>query len=202
MITQIMQMLADPKLIIPHMLGGLRRLMVRKISKDGKIFYQYKGEFYPEYLNQGNAQSFISEKALAYCDGTGIDVGADRWPLAGAIPILNKATQNAYKLDNFQDGSLDYIFSSHCLEHLGNWQDALALWIRKLRKGGIIFLYLPHESMKLWHRGGPWIGGHHKWRPTYQILIPFLQRHGVEILEFNPFRDEYWSFHIVGKKSA
>ncbi|MGH7802699.1 MAG: hypothetical protein ACREOW_19080 [Thermodesulfobacteriota bacterium] len=28
------------------------------------------------------------------------------------------------------------------------------------------------------------------------------QKHGVEILEFNPFRDEYWSFHIVGKKSA
>jgi SAM-dependent methyltransferase len=164
------------------------------------VFHQYRGDIYPDYLNHGNAKSHISELATQWCRGSGIDIGADRWPLEGSTPIQNEADLNAYKLDAFADGSLDYVFSSHCLEHLQDWRAALQLWISKLKQGGILFLYLPHESMKLWHPCGPWVHSDHKWKPTLRVLIPFLQANGIEVVKSKDGPDSYWSFHIIGKR--
>jgi SAM-dependent methyltransferase len=46
----------------------------------------------------------------------------------------------------FEAGSLDYIWSSHTLEHLWSWQLALEEWVRVLRPGGVLGLYLPHAD--------------------------------------------------------
>lgn len=194
----------NPGKILPHVISSLKRrfqkLQVKIVQKKGEVFYRYKGVLYPEYLFQGNAISFILEKVQKYCQGRGIDVGAGKWPLRGATPIENEEFQNAYKLDNFSDGSLDYVFSSHCLEHPKNWQDALALWLRKLKTNGILFLYLPHESMRLWNPGSPLVFDGHKWIPTFEIINSFLKDNGMEIIEYNPGRDAYWSFHMVARK--
>jgi predicted SAM-dependent methyltransferase len=48
---------------------------------------------------------------------------------------------------------VDYIFSSHCLEHLPHWVDALDHWSSRLKSGGTLFLYLPHRSQEYWK---PW----------------------------------------------
>ncbi|MHC4657758.1 MAG: methyltransferase domain-containing protein [Planctomycetota bacterium] len=178
----------------------LRGKQEKEIEKNDEIFYSFKGELYPAYLNKGNAVAFIVDKAKPYCRGKGIDVGAGHWPLPGAIPIQNEEHQNAYKLGNFADSSLDFVFSSHCLEHLDKWQDALKLWIGKLRVKGILFLYLPHKSMRLWKPGGPWVGSNHKWIPSYQVINQFLIGHGMEILEYNPEKDAFWSFHIIAER--
>ena len=201
MFARLRRALCHPGHIGRSLMYRIRRLGLRQVEKEGRLFHQYRGELYPDYLNHGNARQFIAETALPYCQGKGIDVGADRWPLAGTIPIRNEPDVNAYKLDCFEDGSLDFVFSSHCLEHLEKWQDALCLWIRKLKPGGVLFLYLPHESMKLWNPGGPWVGYLHKWKPRHEILIPFLKDHGLEIIDFNPGRDHYWSFHVVGRRT-
>lgn len=169
-------------------------------KKKGEVFYEYKGEFYPGYLNKGNAAWFVLAKAKKYCQGRGIDVGSDKWPFPGATPIKNEEHQNAYKLDGFQDGSLDYVFSSHCLEHLEKWQNALLLWIEKLKTGGTLFLYLPHKSMRFWNPGGAWVRDTHKWIPDCETVTGFLKDNGMEIIECNPERDIYWSFHIAAKK--
>ena len=51
---------------------------------------------------------------------------------------------------NLPDMVVDYIFSSHCLEHLSNWVEALDYWTTRIKKGGTLFLYLPHRSQKYW----------------------------------------------------
>ena len=163
------------------------------------FFYEYEDELYPEYLNTGNAMSFILKKAQEFCKGEGLDIGASSWPFPGAIPIQEEEGLNAYKLDRFRDESFDYIFSSHCLEHLEAWQEALGIWLKKIKIGGVLFLYLPHKSMKLWRPTAPF-GGHHKWVPRHEILNKFLARNGCEILDFNAERDDYWSFYIAAKK--
>ena len=183
-----------------HLLGILRRLKLQRVVKNGEIYYKYEEKLYPEYLTQGNAKMFIEDVTKKYCTGKGIDIGASQWPLEGAISIENEKHQNAYKLDNFEDDTLDFVFSSHCLEHLERWQIALSLWIRKIRYGGILFLYLPHQSMELWHPGGPWVGGFHKWIPSYEIISQFLVKNGMDIIEYEPNKDKYWSFHIVARK--
>ena len=200
MLEKIKKGIRHPEKIIPFIAYRIRRLFVKKLEIDGKLYYKYKGEMYPDYLSYGNACQFIAEKALTYCKGKGIDVGADIWPLPGAIPIQDAPDTNAYNLNIFEDSSLDYVFSSHCLEHLDRWQEALSLWITKLKLDGILFLYLPHESMKLWNPWGPWVGGGHKWQPTIEVLLPFLQEHGMKIIEYNSGHDTYWSFHIVCKR--
>jgi SAM-dependent methyltransferase len=160
----------------------------------------YLGDFYPDYLAHGNAAQFIRKKASEYCHGKGLDIGGGKWPLEGAILVDDNENMNAYNLSNFVDNSLDYVFSSHCLEHLTRWEEALTLWIRKIKAGGILFLYLPHESMKMWSPGGPWVREHHVWAPTVNSLIPVIERNGMRILDYNPGRDDAWSFHIVAEK--
>jgi SAM-dependent methyltransferase len=198
--SKIKRAIGNSEQILPFLFTFLKQIQVKRIEKDGKVFFKYKGEIYPDYLNKGNSVSFIFDKAKGYCQGKGIDVGAGSGPLPGSIPIENEEEQNAYKLDKFLDGSLDYVFSSHCLEHLDNWKDALSLWIRKLKTNGILFLYLPHESMHLWNPGGPWVGNRHKWIPTYKIISKYLVDNMMDIIEFNPGKDEYWSFHIIARK--
>jgi SAM-dependent methyltransferase len=200
MCNKIVKAIKHPDRIIPYIIVRIKQLRIAKVVKDGELFYKYKGTLYSDYVSHGNACQFIAEKALTYCKGKGIDVGADKWPLRGAIPIQGEPHRNAYNLNAFADNSLDYVFSSHCLEHLDRWQEALLLWISKLKMGGILFLYLPHESMKLWNPGEPWVGHGHKWKPQYEILLPFLSKHGMDIIEYNPYRDKCWSFHVVAKR--
>ena len=197
---KVRKALEHPELVLPYLGGWVRRLGVRRIVKDEQVFYKYAGVLYPGYLNEGNAASFILDKAKYYCQGKGIDMGASEWPFPGAVPIQEAENQNAYRLDAFSDGSLDYVFSSHCLEHLDRWQDALRLWICKLRTGGVLFLYLPHVSNELWKPGGPWVGDGHVWSPTWEVLCPFLEGEGMAILEFSRGRDRYWSFHIAARR--
>jgi SAM-dependent methyltransferase len=198
--NKLVKAIRNPEKILPYIMWRCRHWEVRKVMVDGKLFHRYKGELYPDYLNHGNAQGIIAEKAKAFCSGKGIDIGADQWPFPGATPVRNEEHQNAFKLDAFPDQSLDFVFSSHCLEHLDPWQKALGLWVTKLKIGGVLFLYLPHESNKMWRPGGPWVGNGHKWVPTHEAINPFLKEHGMEIVEFNPSHDDFWSFHIVAKR--
>ena len=158
LLLKIKKAIKNPRQIMPYFILLLNQHQVKRVKINGEIFYKYKGDFYPEYLNKGNAASAILDNAKSYCKGKGVDVGADKWPFPGATPIQNEEHQNAYKLDRFSGNSLDYVFSSHCLEHLEKWQDALDVWIKKLKMNGVLFLYLPHKSMLLWNPGGTGIG--------------------------------------------
>ena len=175
-------------------------LFIKKVVINNEVFFEYRGKRYPEYLHRGNALSFILDKAQKYCRGQGLDIGPNRWSFPGAIPVRDESRQNAYCLDHFQDESLDYILSSHCLEHLRMWQKALRLWIAKLKPGGILFLYLPHPNQELWHPGAPWVGWGHKWIPQPELIKNFLIENKVEIVEMSQEPDRYWSFHIISQK--
>jgi SAM-dependent methyltransferase len=105
--------------------------------------FLYKGIRYPEYLKHGNAMQFIEPMARQFCQGKGLDVGAGPWPL----PVDRALAHNASQLP---EGTWDYIFSSHCLEHLTDPVAAIEHWKTKLRVGGTLFLYLPHPDMAYW----------------------------------------------------
>lgn len=50
------------------------------------------------------------------------------------------------KLDVFGSASMDFVFSSHVLEHIKDHQAALKEWWRVIRPGGHLCLYLPHKD--------------------------------------------------------
>lgn len=132
---------------------------------------QHKGNSYPAFQASGNAARFVKEFAKEVCKGVGVDVGCNRmeWCLQGAIavdPVINE--WDAYNLPGYNElmrenqdpiwqakallsmDGFDYCFSSHCLEHLPNWVQALDYWHTRLRVGGVVFLYLPDHSQTYW----------------------------------------------------
>ena len=161
----------------------------------------YKNNFYPDYLTAGGASFAIFHKALEVCKGTGIDVSAGYWPLPGSIPIDDaRGPGQGNRIEDFQDNTLDYVFSSHCLEHIEKWGSALGRWIQKLKQGGVIFLYLPHQICEIWHPGSPFVGDGHKWIPTPDIIKKSLAENNCEILSSDDGPDAMYSFYVCGRK--
>ncbi len=157
------------------------------------MIYEYKGNLYPDYLKQGNACQYIAPVALKFCQGKGLDVGSNQWPLAGATPIELKDGGDAM---NLPEGQFDYIFSSHCLEHLQNPIAALEHWKSRIKSGGALFLYLPHPDMAYWLPQN--CRKHlHSWTPEKMAQI-------VKDLGFinvmHSERDMAWGFSVVGFK--
>lgn len=159
----------------------------------------YKGERYPFFQSEGNAAQFAIPYAKYFCQGIGIDVGCKKveWSFPGSIPV--DPCLNKYDALNFPDGNFDYVFSSHCLEHLISYVDALDYWISKLKSGGTLFLYLPHESQKYWR---PWNNRKHFHLFNQNLLKMYFEEHG-EIDQESIFvseRDLNHSFMVTANK--
>ena len=138
----------------------------------------FKGDNYPKFQTLGNASQFSIPFALHFCKGVGYDIGycKEEWKFPGSIGI-DKSEKSEFDATNLPDKLVDYIYSSHCLEHVDNWVETLEYWISKLNNGGILFLYLPDFSQKYWR---PWNNRKHKHCFTTEILYAFLQDHKMK----------------------
>lgn len=162
----------------------------------------YKGKEYPHFQAEGNASQFAIPFAKQFCHGVGYDIGCNRleWAMPGAIPIdlLFDDPWDAY---NLPDRQVDYIYSSHCLEHLPDWVEALDYWCSKLKTcshkstGGILFLYLPHYKQEYWR---PWNNKKHKHVFTSEIITDYMKDRGFADI-FSSERDLNDSFMVVGR---
>lgn len=161
----------------------------------------YQNAFYPDYLTVGGAAHAIFPVALKHCRGNGIDVGAGLWPLPGAIPVdLWRGAGTNKCVADFEKDTLDYVFSSHCLEHIEAWEESLREWIDCVKPGGTLCLYLPHPDCAIWHPGSPFVGDGHKWIPTPDIIQQALEQMGCRIEHINKGPDAMYSFYICARK--
>jgi predicted SAM-dependent methyltransferase len=156
----------------------------------------YKGNVYPEFQTQGNAAQFAIPYAKHVCIGTGVDIGCNReeWKFPGADAI--DPVINDYHALNFPHDNLDYIFSSHCLEHLPDWVDVLDYWTAKLKSGGTLFLYLPDYSQTYWR---PWNNRKHINIFTPNIIADYMQDCGYTNI-FKSEVDLNNAFMVMGEK--
>lgn len=163
----------------------------------------YEGKFYPDYLTVGGASHAIFSKALKFCIGEGVDIGAGLWPLPGARAVdLYRGPGLGQSISDLANGTLDYVFSSHCLEHIEDWREALHLWTSKLKPAGIVFLYLPHPDCAIWQRGSPFVGDGHKWIPTPSVVRQQLAALGCAVVCADDGPDAMFSFFVCAQKSA
>jgi SAM-dependent methyltransferase len=155
------------------------------------MIFEYAGKLYPEYLKLGNAAQYIRPFAEKFCQGRGLDIGCGDWPLSWAMPIEKKhgGDAMALPLEKF-----DYVFSSHCLEHLVDPIKALKHWKSRLKKGGVLFLYLPHPDMTYWLPQN--CEKHlHTWTPKEMARLVFDM--GFENV-IHSERDLAWGYCVVG----
>lgn len=116
--------------------------------------------FDPKKYYAGAEVDKCRDRLSKYCVGNGLDIGcgginADTRfyqenkivPTAIGVDLARtNLTGRAGNLYWFADECLDYVFSSHLLEHLPEPQLALEEWFRVLRKGGYLVFYLPLED--------------------------------------------------------
>lgn len=118
---------------------------------------EFQNELYPLFQTKGFAAEFAFPFANHVLKGTGVDVGCNRieWCLPDSPnrtvfpvdPIINPFSALCFP-KNYSN--LDFVFSSHCLEHTDNWVSVLDYWHTRLKPGGVVFLYLPDHSQKYW----------------------------------------------------
>lgn len=114
----------------------------------------FKGNNYPRFQSEGFAAQFAFPFAKKLCIGMGYDIGCNRpeWAFPGAIPIDPALPGCGFDAYNLPPLSADYIFSSHCLEHLPDWVKAIEYWHSKLKPGGVLFMYLPDMDSQVYWR--------------------------------------------------
>ena len=157
-----------------------------------ELLFDYKGESYPAYLKQGNAISYIMPVAKYFCKGEGLDIGGTfKWNFPGAR-IINIGNDDKWAAGCLPDEKYDYIISSHCLEHVERPPEILEYWQTRLKKSGVLFLYLPHPDMEYWAINCP--KHRHYFYP--KVIYYWLHDLGFKDILVSG-RDMYWSFTVV-----
>lgn len=157
----------------------------------------FKNKKYPLFQSQGYAAQFAIPFAKHICKGEGYDIGCNReeWKLPGARGI-DLCFNDGYHATNLPETKVDYIFSSHCLEHLDNWVQVLEYWKTKLKSGGVLFLYLPHYDQEYWR---PWHNTKHKSIFLPAFIRDYMNDNGYTNV-FVSERDLNSAFIAVGEK--
>lgn len=94
--------------------------------------------------------------ALRYFKGEGIDIGGKPDPLSLYAHLFPRMTGvrvwdiedgDAQFMAGVADDSVDFVHSSHCLEHLPDPLLALRHWLRITRPGGYVIVTVPDEDL-------------------------------------------------------
>ena len=160
------------------------------------MIIEHDNNKYPAFQAEGNAAQFALPFASHLCKGEGVDIGCNReeWKLPGAHPV--DPVMNGYNANNFPYKDLDYIFSSHCLEHLDDWVGTMDYWTSKLKEGGVMFLYLPHYSQTYWR---PWNNRKHVNILQPEYLADYFDARGYDT-HWTTGPDLNNAFYAVGIK--
>lgn len=158
-------------------------------------YIEFDGSKYPEFQANGNASQFAIPFAKHYCHGLGYDIGCMKkeWAFPNSIPI-DLSFDDEYDAKNLPKNKVNYIYSSHCLEHIINWVDVLDYWCEIVED--VIFLYLPDYSQKYWR---PWNNRKHLNIFTPEILEDYFKFKGFINIECSGI-DLNNSFMIVAHK--
>lgn len=160
---------------------------------------KYNDITYPKFQAEGNAAQFAIPYAKQVCKGKGVDIGCGKveWSFPGSKPI-DFTLGFEYHAFNLPDMDYDYIFSSHLLEHLEKWVEAISYWTDCLKKGGVLFLYLPDYSQEYWR---PWNNPKHKSVIQPSVIYDYM-KHLKYTNIFLSERDLNNSFMIFGEKTT
>jgi SAM-dependent methyltransferase len=97
-----------------------------------------------------------SRFATRYFVGDGIDIGAgpdalnqyaQQFPLMRSCRAWDMPDGDAELLASLSDESMDFVHSSHCLEHMRDPRAALHNWLRVLKPGGHLVVLIPDEDL-------------------------------------------------------
>lgn len=159
-----------------------------------------------------NESRKIVWEVAPYLRGRGLDIGAGDFKILPHVVSVDNMHHAAFgfthkpdvvaeadKLDMFASASMDFVYSSHTLEHVDDMGVTLREWWRVVKPNGLLVLYLPHADFYP-NIGQPGANPDHKrdFRPADVIgAMPV----GWELLERQDRNENMeYSFLLVFKK--
>ena len=169
-----------------------------------------------DFISNGHEVDKCRPRLQKFCKGVGTDVGCGSIIEEKGYPRENKIVPHAIGCDKaytnlsgyadnlewWKDGVLDFVFSSHLLEHIDNYAECLHEWWRVLKLGGYLVLYLPHKHYYPNVGDGRGNPDHkHDFTPLglLEIIIEMKFKFNIEHIEVHNEANEY-SFDFVIRK--
>ena len=86
-------------------------------------------------------------KELHLLLGKGIDIGCGSDPVQLNAKRFDINDGDANKITQYVFEEFDYVFSSHCLEHMYNPYKTILDWWKLVKTGGYLFVIIPDEDL-------------------------------------------------------
>jgi hypothetical protein len=133
-----------------------------------------------------------SRFATRYFVGNGIDIGcgpdpvnqySEQFPLMKQVKNWDIPDGDAQYLKGISDQSLNFVHSSHCLEHMVDPKIALHHWLRVLQAGGHMIITIPDEDLYEQGQFPSSFNTDHKWTFTIHKQKSWSPK-SINLLEF------------------
>ena len=112
---------------------------VRPVGTEARKTFEIK-------LADGFVQRYLSSPNI-------LDIGYKGY-ISDAVPIVPRAIGVDIDYPGydgrtlpFPDASQDAVYSSHCLEHIADYRQAIGEWFRVLKPGGYLIVVVPHQFL-------------------------------------------------------
>jgi SAM-dependent methyltransferase len=79
--------------------------------------------------------------------GRGIDIGCGPDPVSPDARRFDKDDGDANRITEFVREQFDFVYSSHCLEHMHDPESAILEWWKLVKQGGFLFVLVPDEDL-------------------------------------------------------
>jgi SAM-dependent methyltransferase len=79
--------------------------------------------------------------------GAGIDIGCGGDPIYEGVRPFDVEHGDANKITSYVAEQFDYVFSSHCLEHMLNPYEAIQEWWKLVKENGYMYIAVPDEDL-------------------------------------------------------
>lgn len=91
----------------------------------------------------------LTDEELRYLTGRGIDIGCGPDPVRPDVVRFDIEHGDANRITAFvnEPEGFDYVFSSHCLEHMSDADGAIQEWWKLLKPGGVMVVIVPDEDL-------------------------------------------------------
>ena len=79
--------------------------------------------------------------------GKGIDIGCGADPITEDVHRFDIEDGDANHITQYVKEQFDFVYASHCLEHMHNPCEAILEWWKLVRVGGHLFFIVPDEDL-------------------------------------------------------
>jgi len=84
---------------------------------------------------------------LSYFKGKGIDIGCGTDPVFEDVYKFDIDQGDANKISDYVKKQFDFVYSSHCLEHMDDPNFTISEWWKLVKPGGFLIVIVPDEDL-------------------------------------------------------